>query len=347
MSNDYSPFEVESVESSLIDESCTPSQEDNYCYTVDTIIGITHHPHLYPEESVDLIVTGVSAEFISERELYDGDVPVPLEADIVLILKGVEPRLMELEEREILEMTIIEFLNDKLLSDSRENNSAPILIEDAEITYQQIMNSTAAANSTEEAILEAGVTVSGEYLPPPEVNDFGDVVVEAIDEDGEEFIETLEENAGESNETYFLYVSEVDAMTEDAMGGDVYDIVAFAGYITAAFVGFAGVLSCISVVRRRRRRRNQEREADELRARAVQTAKSVHNLNVRQFESITLGRISRRRASRSVSPNDDQTEFSAADANSNRSLQSTPAATRSVQFDLETEHVQPKSASTL
>merc|ERR1719329_622321 len=117
-------------------------------------------------------------------------------------------------------------------------------------------------------------------------------------------------------------------MTEEAMGGGIFDIVAFAGYTAAAFVGFAGVLSCISVERRRRRRRNQDREADKLRARTVQTAKSVHNLNVRRFENVRLDRIFRMRASRAASPTDDQTEFFVAGAmsedtqnsNSNRSL---------------------------
>ena len=339
-------------------DGCTPTLEDNYCYTVGTNIKISHHPYLYPKESVNLIIASESAEFTSERELYDGDVPTPLEAEVVLILKGVEPRLMEPEEIIILEMTIIEFLNDQLLSDSRKNGTAPILIEDAIITYQEIVLSTGNDNSTtgndnsttDIATLQADVIISGEYIPPPEVNGFGDIIVETIDEEDEEFVEVLTENAAESNETYFMAVNDVNAITEEAMGtGGGLDIIAFAGYTVAAFVGFAGVLACISFAKRRHRRNIQAREADELRANAILTAQNVHKSNIRRFESVRLSRFSRHSNAVSPTTDDDHTVKSNATqqqqkVNSIGSLHG--GSSRSVAFDIEPEHLQPQSAST-
>ena len=301
-------------------DGCTPTQEDNYCYTVDTKITISHHPYLYPEESVDLVIASKSAVFIPERELYTGVVPTQLEAKVVLILKGVEPRLMEPEEITILEMSIIEFLNGQLLSDSRKDDTAPILIIDAKIEYQEIVLS---GNTTEdEATLRTGATIPGEYLPPPEVNDFGDIIVETIGEKDDEFVEVLTENAAEKdeefvevltentaekdeefvevltenaaeNKTYFMAVNYVGALTDRGGGSGGFDIIAFAGYTVAAFAGFAGVLVCISYTRRIHRRKNQACEADELRAAAAMVAKNMHNLNVRQFESERLSKAAR------------------------------------------------------
>lgn len=275
-------------------DGCTPTQEDNYCYTVDTNITISHHPYLYPEESVNLVIASKSAVFISEREVYTGVVPTQLEARVVLTLKGVEPRLMEPEEITILEMSIIEFLNDQLLPDSRKDGTAPILIKDAKIEYQEIVFS---GNTTEdEATLRAGATIAGEYVPPPDVNDFGDIIGETFREEGEGFLEVLTENTAEIDETYFMAVNYVGALTDSGGGSDGsdgsggLDIIAFAGYTAAAFAGFAGVLVCISYARRIHRRKKQAREADELKADAAMVAKNVHNLNVRQFESEMLSK---------------------------------------------------------
>ena len=243
---------------------------------------------------MDLVIASKSAVFISEREVYTGVVPTQLEARVVLTLKGVEPRLMEPEEITILEMSIIEFLNDQLLPDSRKDGTAPILIKDAKIEYQEIVFS---GNTTEdEATLRAGATIAGEYVPPPDVNDFGDIIGETFREEGEGFLEVLTENTAEIDETYFMAVNYVGALTDSGGGSDGsdgsggLDIIAFAGYTAAAFAGFAGVLVCISYARRIHRRKKQAREADELKADAAMVAKNVHNLNVRQFESEMLSK---------------------------------------------------------
>merc|ERR1719223_1684515 len=116
--DNYSPFVVSEVKSSVID-SCTPIHENDSCYVVNSSISVMHHPILFTEESVSLVVTDSSKSYFneSERMRYNAYELEEVFATITVTLVGVgDFRVMDDEEVLLFEGSLLQFFNNELLS---------------------------------------------------------------------------------------------------------------------------------------------------------------------------------------------------------------------------------------
>ena len=71
---------------------CTPIDENDSCYVVNSSIFVIHHPFLFTEESVSLVVTDSSNSYFneSERIRYNAHELGEVFAVITVTLVGVE-----------------------------------------------------------------------------------------------------------------------------------------------------------------------------------------------------------------------------------------------------------------
>merc|ERR1719223_2551718 len=241
--DNYSPFVVSEVKSSVID-SCTPIHENDSCYVVNSSISVMHHPILFTEESVSLVVTDSSKSYFneSERIRYNAYELEEVFATITVTLVGVgDLRVMDDEEVLLFEGSLLQFFNNELLSgtesgtESGTNDKSYIRVVIVKVLSQILVEPSDRSNDssvrrTEEANLndtvEVTVSVDGVYLPPPYIS-FDQVLVETFDDEGDDdFIEILNRDADAVGERYFNPVNSVivNIIDEDKQSSSILGI---------------------------------------------------------------------------------------------------------------------------
>ena len=190
---------------------CTPIDENDTCYTVNSSISVMHHPILFTEESVSLVVTDSSNSYFneSERIRYNAYQLVEVLATITVTLVGVEDsRVMDQEEVLLFEGSLLQFYNNDLLSGN--DSKSYIRVVSVKVLSQTLVEPYDRSNDSnvrrvEEAnvddTVEVTVSVDGVYIPPPEIT-FDQVLVETLDDEGDDdFIEILNRDADAVGET--------------------------------------------------------------------------------------------------------------------------------------------------
>ena len=247
-------------------DTCVSLTEASACYVVNSNITINHHPYLFTEESVNLIVIDASHAFLNGRKnvMYNGRIPTQVTAKIIVTLVGVEfPRNMTKEEIDIFEASLLQFFNNELLS---ENEKYPAILVEVVVVESQMLvedyESIVESNESkmEESdinVLEVTVSVDGVYLPPPNIT-FDEVLVDTLDEEGDdEFIDILNKNALAENETFFIDVASAssrkvdDDKDDDKDDGGIGEIVI--GLLVGS-IGFVAILTFIQFIRHANRR---------------------------------------------------------------------------------------------
>jgi len=110
--------------------------------------------------------------------------------------------------------------------------------------------------------------VSGEYIPPPEIN-FDEVLVEVYDEEGQDdYLEVLasdNEYFNGSPDLNILDVRVVDSVQEDRSSGSVFGLLGDEGGYTVIGFGCAIILLVVGMlVREKRFRRERTRRRNEV-----------------------------------------------------------------------------------
>ena len=220
---------------------CSANLAGKLCYVVDSLILVEHHPSYYTRKSAETVVLPDAIDFVEDRGRYIGSSVRNENEDIKISLKGVRSKMNE-AQLEIFEDSVVEFLNQNLLTASIEDGNKPIKTNSAIVQEQSISGDTVVATTT----------VNGEYIPPPDI-EFGAVVTDAFNDDGDEFIEILKV----SEEPYFSDVTDVSASYDDS-GSELSD-----GMIAAIVISILVVIGLIGVylyIRHKRVKRSKERD---------------------------------------------------------------------------------------
>eukprot|EP00816_Leptocylindrus_hargravesii_P009771 CAMPEP_0196806278 /NCGR_PEP_ID=MMETSP1362-20130617/6171_1 /TAXON_ID=163516 /ORGANISM="Leptocylindrus danicus, Strain CCMP1856" /LENGTH=355 /DNA_ID=CAMNT_0042179687 /DNA_START=96 /DNA_END=1163 /DNA_ORIENTATION=+ len=222
-------MEVTSVTSSIVDMSCTPQTANNYCYNVRSNFGINYASEYFSSDYVSLIMASGSNEYIANTfnsssivatQQYTGAIPRSLSANITLTLVGVPDRPMEKSEWNACANVMGQFLRTNYSRAGAISNQLVISIRNVAFVAQMTVHGEKERRMLQEAtsVNDADATlyyssiISGEYLPPPEISDFDDVVVETFAENEYEFVEILQPQ-GE----FFAEISSVAANETSAM----------------------------------------------------------------------------------------------------------------------------------
>ena len=166
-------------------------------------MNVLHHPKLFTTGSVKVMVTKDAIDFINVRGTFDGAIPIDVQADIEVVLTGVQNAPMNSNVISLFEKSIVDFLNQEIASD--------IIIDAVTLLYQTLKESQATLEGEDPiyvatSVLMAGVNITGAYIPPPEI-EFDEVIIDTFDEDNEIFIDIL---VG-TQEVYFQNVSKATA----------------------------------------------------------------------------------------------------------------------------------------
>ena len=202
----FHPFILNSVKSTI---SSTETCGNSTCYNISTVANVTQYPVMFPEVRSHLIVVSKVLDFMEDREIVITPlVPVPQEVstEISITFTGVQNNELDDENEVAFTETVLDFLADIL-----GLFEPPILIEDVQFNSQtltvNVIATEAVGSSSDNRRLESShneteneyaitinVTVTGRYLPPPDI-DFDSIVVEVFDEEGQEdFITAIDEN---------------------------------------------------------------------------------------------------------------------------------------------------------
>lgn len=264
----YSPFVVSEIQSLVID-NCTPINESDSCYNVKSSISVIHHPILFTTESIDLVMTDSSNSFFNEKDRVRPNAYhlVQAYATITVTLVGVgDSRVMDDEEREIFEESLLQFFNNELLS---ENNNYPFVrVATVELLSQSLEESFETSYDTngEDGLDTIAVTVSvnGVYLPPPEII-FDQVLVETLDEEGDDdFIEILNNDADSVGETFFNSVhSAIGSLTdEDGEEMGIFEIILV---LVGVVIGLVAFFISFAYIRKSIRKNREKKFTEQLR----------------------------------------------------------------------------------
>lgn len=187
----------------------------------------------FSSDYVSLIMASGSNGYISsvtstsENDIvvqYTGAMPFSVSANITLTLVDVPNRRMEYEEWQTCASIMGRFLRTdysraEAISQSQQQQQAGPVISIRNVTFVQqalLGNERMLQGAiTNDATLLYSSVISGEYLPPPDISDFGDVVVETFTEENDEFVEVLQPEGN-----FFAAISSVIATRTSAMGGD-------------------------------------------------------------------------------------------------------------------------------
>lgn len=227
-------MEVTSVTSPIVDASCVPSQTaSNNCYNIESNFEVVYANDSFSSDYVSLIMASGSNGYISsvtstsENDIvvqYTGAMPFSVSANITLTLVDVPNRRMEYEEWQTCASIMGRFLRTdysraEAISQSQQQQQAGPVISIRNVTFVQqalLGNERMLQGAiTNDATLLYSSVISGEYLPPPDISDFGDVVVETFTEENDEFVEVLQPEGN-----FFAAISSVIATRTSAMGGD-------------------------------------------------------------------------------------------------------------------------------
>jgi len=229
--------------------SCEETVEGKTCFIVDTEIVVNRHPRYYTRDSSEVLILQPSVEFVNERGEYIGQTEVKNEDPLVEVkLQGVMPTLMSTEDIAIYETELVKFLQQEVLTTDIDNFDNPAIYVDNATVIDQMLAGTELTVST---------SISGAYLPPPEV-DVGEVVAEVINDEGDEFVATLVA----SNSEYFSQVTSASAFYDggdDSSGSDLSD-----GEIAAIVVCCSAAVVIIgALIYRKRTREARTKELNE------------------------------------------------------------------------------------
>eukprot|EP00814_Leptocylindrus_danicus_P017342 CAMPEP_0116045444 /NCGR_PEP_ID=MMETSP0321-20121206/27622_1 /TAXON_ID=163516 /ORGANISM="Leptocylindrus danicus var. danicus, Strain B650" /LENGTH=368 /DNA_ID=CAMNT_0003526779 /DNA_START=15 /DNA_END=1121 /DNA_ORIENTATION=- len=228
-------MEVTFVTSSIVDMSCTPQTANNYCYNVRSNFGINYASESFSSEYVSLIMASGSNEYIANSfnsssivaaQQYTGAIPRSLSANITLTLVGVPNQPMKESEWSACANTMGQFLRTDYSRAGAISDQLVISIRDVAFVAQMTVqgekerrmlqlrrrNLEATSVNDADATLYYSSIIRGEYLPPPEINDFDDVVVETFVENENEFVEILQPQGD-----FFAGISSVSANETSAM----------------------------------------------------------------------------------------------------------------------------------
>ena len=278
------PFEVESVVSQVIDgNDANVCFDSTYlCYTINTNVNVTRYPVTYSTNRSELIVLSSVLDFMEERDISIVplvSVPDDVESILSIVFGGVPAKEMNEVEVEAFEATTFDFLFDNL-----GQMSSPVLVEEVAFLSQSLSQLSTGNDSEEEpaaAELTVNFGVSGEYLPPPEIN-FDEVLVEVFDEEGQD--DYLEVLLASDNEYFnaapdldIVDVRVVDSVQEDRSSGSVFGLLGDEGGYTVIGFGCAIFLLVVGMLvrekrfrRERTRRRNENLKTRHLEVRRLQ-----------------------------------------------------------------------------
>ena len=208
---------------------------------VDTTVNILHHPRLFSPGLVNTIVTDTAVGFIAARGIFDGYVPTDVEAAIEILLTGVQNELMGHNIIPIFEQSVVNFLNQGIISD--------IVVESAQLLYQSLtefeQDEDRRATMEGNAILMTKVNITGVYIPPPEI-EFDKVIVDTFDEDDNEFVDILLN----TEEPYFKEVSAVSAVSmtnNDKSDSSLDEPFGKLGLVGGSIIIGLGVFICVGL----------------------------------------------------------------------------------------------------
>jgi len=175
--------------------------------------------------------------------------PDDVESILSIVFSGVPAKEMNEVEVEAFEATTFDFLVDNL-----GQTMPSVLVEEVTFLSQSLSqsspgNESSSPDSEEEPVaakLTVNVGVSGEYLPPPEIN-FDDVLVEVYDEEGQhDYLEFLllsdNEYFNAATNLDIVDVRVVDSVQEDRSSGSVFGLLGDEGGYSIIGVGCAIVL---------------------------------------------------------------------------------------------------------
>ena len=208
---------------------------------------------------------------------YNGEIPEEVTAIITVTLVGVEDqRIMDEEEQDIFQDSLVQFFDNELLSENEGNPSirVKVIIVQSQLLVEKdkavVESNQRRVEESDANILEVTVSVDGVYLPPPSIT-FDEVLVETLDEGGDDdFIEILNKNSDSLNETYFKPVTSAVSSNDDENEDDegIRDI------IIGVVFGAAGLVSLLAFiqfmrksVRRSRAAKKEKRLKEEFRNR--------------------------------------------------------------------------------
>lgn len=197
-----------------------PLPKGYMCHDLSTNVTIEYYPYRFKEAIVDMIVTEYFEEhLITSGVEFEPKYPVPevVQTGLTLEIPGVAGEEMGEEDTEWL----IEFMQD-FLGEFLAQNDPPIKLENVIFVGQSISAESEdtegedgrtsralyndsvnpilamprllnATNATTTSTLIVSVIVEAEYLPPPYIDSFSDVVVETITEEDDAFVEQIQE----------------------------------------------------------------------------------------------------------------------------------------------------------
>ena len=286
------PFEVESVVSQVIDGNDADVCFDStyLCYTINTTVNVTRYPVTYSTNRSELIVLSSVLDFMEERDISIVplvSVPDDVESILSIVFIGVPAKEMNEVEVEAFEATTFEFLFDNL-----GQMSSPVLVEEVTFLSQSLSqlspgNASSSANSEEEPVaaeLTVNIGVSGEYLPPPEIN-FDDVLVEVYDEEGQDdylvvLLASDNEYFNAATNLDIVDVRVVDSVQGDRSSGSVFGLLGDEGGYSIIGVGCAIILLIVGMLVReklfRHARTSQHNQILKMRHSAVRRLQNEH-----------------------------------------------------------------------
>jgi hypothetical protein len=220
-----------------------------------------------------------------------------------LTFEGVESHEMNDPEMDILEKRVIRFLDDILAQFDPpidildvEFDSQSLQLDVIAVEQQRYLQAVAQGiNATVSTIptINVNITITGEYLPPPEV-DFTMVVVETFDDEGEEFAEVIDEISDEEKVTYFKNVTSTKAKTvvvleEKRASGATSSFGGLGKEAGLSLIGLAASLVFIVVgyqtFKTTRKWKSRSTYQNQLRARSLFSASSIRDKHFGQSET--------------------------------------------------------------
>jgi len=214
--------------------------EGDMCHDVITNVTMEYYPYRFKPAIVNMTVTEYFEDYLNNETdvKFEPDYPVPkaVETGLTLAIPGVAAgQEISEEDREWL----IDFMRD-FLGEFLAQYDPPIKVEDVKFVGQEINTPTYdkdededederalhndehplqqigssgeatsrmlnATNANSTSTLIVTVIVEAEYLPPPEIASFSDVVVETMEEEEDVFVEEIKEVP------YFENVTEITA----------------------------------------------------------------------------------------------------------------------------------------
>jgi len=182
---------------------CTPKIPENVCLVVNTIIEVSYSAKAYSEKYINLILFKEVKKYTIKQNIVSKDPEVKSStATFTLRIKGVNSELKDPRDKAILEESVREFLKKNVSNDGEK----PIYIDLVQVKDQSFRTGE----------LVVSLKVTGEYLPPPDI-EFEMLLSETYNDKGDKFLGILQNNVNEAKEdainsygsTYFENVSSV------------------------------------------------------------------------------------------------------------------------------------------